>query len=207
MNFIKFIKKRVLESPFAYSLLQSVMGASRVRTDLINKYIKPYPGMNVLDIGCGPADILNNLTDINYWGFDISKDYIDHAKIKFGFRAKFLCKKLEQSDLNDLPKFDVVLALGLIHHLNDDTAVQLLKLAKNSLNPSGKIITIDPCYDNDQNLIAKFLIMNDRGNHVRNMREYLALAKIVFKKPKVALKHQKFIPYTHCIMQLSDIIT
>ena len=55
----------------------------------------------------------------DYWGYDISEAYIAQAKTRFGQRGQFNCKQLQFEDLAVLPKFDVVLALGLLHHLDD----------------------------------------------------------------------------------------
>ena len=41
------------------------------------EYVKPVRGEKVLDIGCGPADILAQLPDVDYTGLDISPDYIE----------------------------------------------------------------------------------------------------------------------------------
>lgn len=156
--------------------------------------------MNIMDIGCGPADILEFLPNTNYWGFDISEDYILHAQKKFGIRGNFQCKQIQLSDLTDLPPFDVVLAIGLLHHLDDFTATAIIQLASMALKTNGRLITVDPCFAPSQNPIARFLIRNDRGQNVRDRDGYNALAKKAFSSIKVEVRHQSWIPYTLCIM-------
>jgi len=191
----------VLSHPFVYSAFQSLMGAHRSRQKFVANYVKPFPGMKILDVGCGPADILGYLPDVDYWGFDISEAYITQAKTRFGQRGRFNCKQLQFEDLAALPKFDVVLALGLLHHLDDAVALVVLQLGHEALKPGGRLLTIDPCLDPSQNAVARFLVRSDRGQNVRNKGEYQTLAEKVFSSPRVEVRHQAWIPYTHCFME------
>ena len=104
-------------------------------------------------------------------------------------------------DLESLPLFDIVLALGLLHHLNDAVAVDVMELAAKALKPGGRLVTIDPCFDPLQNPIARLLIRGDRGQNVRDRAGYEALASVFFKSPLVKVRHTSWIPYTHCIME------
>lgn len=193
--------RSILSHPLIYSAFQSLMGAHQFRQSFVANCVKPFPRMKILDVGCGPADILGYLPDVDYWGYDISEAYIEQAKIRFGQRGRFNCKQLQLDDLPVLPKFDVVLALGLLHHLDDSVAVGVLQLAHEALQPSGRLLTVDPCLDPSQNPVARFLVRNDRGQNVRNKEEYQALADKVFSSPRVEVRHQAWIPYTHCFME------
>lgn len=193
--------RALLSNPRVYSLFQLLMGARKFRVNFVSQYVRPFPGMLILDIGCGPSDILEHLSDINYWGFDISKPYIERARDAFGTRGNFHCKKLHVDDLDLLPRFDVVLAIGLLHHLDDHVALGVLKLADQALKPGGRLVTVDPCLDPSQSLIARFLVRRDRGQNVRDKAGYEALALRVFRAPKVLVSHQAWIPYTHCIIE------
>ncbi len=193
--------RAILSHPLVYSLSQSLMGAHKSRTEFAANYIQPFTGMKVLDVGCGPAEILAYLPDVAYWGFDISEAYIEQARTRFGQRGQFHCKQLQLNDLGKLPQFDVVLALGLLHHLDDSIAMEVMQLAHKALKPEGRLITIDPCFTPSQNPIARFLINNDRGQNVRDKDGYEALACQVFSSPSVDVHHQAWIPYTHCFME------
>lgn len=193
--------RAILSHPFVYSAFQSLMGAHRSRQSFVTNYVKPISGMKILDVGCGPADILGYLPDVDYWGYDISEAYIAQARTWFGRRGRFNCKQLQLDDLAVLPKFDIVLALGLLHHLDDSVALTVLQLAHEALQPGGRLLTIDPCLDPLQNPVARFLVRNDRGQNVRNKEQYRALAKRVFSSPRVEVRHQAWIPYTHCFIE------
>lgn len=193
--------RAILSHPFIYSSFQSLMGAHKARQSFVADFVKPFPGMKVLDIGCGPADILAYLPDVDYSGFDISEGYISRARQKFGKRGEFHCKQLQATDLEGLPSFDVVFALGLLHHLDDAVAIGVMQLASKALKPGGRLLTIDPCLDPLQNPIAGFLVRRDRGQNVRDKAGYETLARAVFGLPRVEVRHKVWVPYTHCFME------
>jgi len=193
--------KSIFSHPFIYSSFQILMGARTFWQDFATKSIQPFSGIKILDIGCGPADILAYLPDVDYWGFDISEKYINHARTKFGRRGHFQCKTLQFADLAQLPSFDVVLALGLLHHLDDLAAESIMQLAFQSLKPGGVLLTFDPCLEPSQSRVARFLISHDRGQNVRDKDGYQAIAKLCFPDPQIEVRHKIWIPYTHCFMQ------
>lgn len=193
--------RAVLSNPIVYSIFQFMMGGRKPREEFVANYIRPEIGMKILDVGCGPAGILNYFPKVDYWGFDVSDAYICQAKTKYAGRGHFLCKQLQVEDLAGLPKFDVVLALGLLHHLDDPVAIDVMRLARDALRPGGRLVTIDPCLDSSQNYFARILVRNDRGQNVRDKRGYEELARQVFSSLRAEVRHQTWIPYTHCFME------
>jgi SAM-dependent methyltransferase len=108
---------------------------------------------------------------------------------------------LEQAAVDDLEPFDVVIATGLLHHLDDAQSLQLMQLAWSALKPGGRLVTNDPCYTEKQNVISHFLVSRDRGQNVRTLREYPLLAASTFKSTIADVRHWAFIPYTRCTME------
>ena len=158
--------------------------------------------MRILDLGCGPAEILTALpTDVEYVGYDMSPAYIAAARKKFGQRGTFHCRLLQETEVQTIGKFDLVMGLGVLHHLDDGSAEQFMRLARSALKPGGRMLTQDPCYAPGQNPIAKFLIDRDRGQNVRNAGQYHALASRVFENTRGAVSHRKWVPYTHWMME------
>ena len=196
--------RAILSQPLIYDVVQNIMGAQQIRRDLVTNFIRPAPGSRILDIGCGTAEILPHLPRaVEYWGYDVSQEYIDAAKSRFGVRGHFKCSQLNRSELDKLPSFDVVLALGVVHHLDDAVAENLFELARDALSVKGQMITIDPCLAPGQNRFARYLIRHDRGQNVRNAEGYRALASHAFSKINGTLSHRLWIPYTHWIMECS----
>ena len=193
--------RSILSSPIVYDVFQDIMGAKKVRLDLVQKHIQAVSGSRILDIGCGTARILDYLPDVEYYGFDLSQRYIDEAVQRYGKRGNFHCAMLEKTAVENLAPFDVVVATGLLHHLDDEDAMKLLQLASSALKPGGRLVTNDPCYDSIQNPISRFLVSRDRGQNVRTPDEYSSLAKSVFPNTTTHIRHWAFIPYTRCTMK------
>jgi 2-polyprenyl-3-methyl-5-hydroxy-6-metoxy-1,4-benzoquinol methylase len=192
----------ILSSPFFYDAFQRIMGAGKVRQELVNQFVHPYTGCRILDMGCGTAEILSYLPkSVKYWGYDISQQYITAAKLKYGVRGQFHCGVVLETTLSNLPKFDRILALGVLHHLDDYEAKNFFVLAKKALEPNGIVVTIDPCLHDEQSPIARYLILNDRGQNIRGAESYSLLAQDSFSKVKGTLRHRNWIPYTHWIME------
>lgn len=193
--------RAILSHPRVYSSFQLMMGADSFRKDFVSRFVRPFPGMTLLDIGCGPADILEHLPDVDYWGFDISEAYIKRAERRFGQRGRFFCRELQADELSRLPKFDIVLAIGLLHHLDDQIATSVAKLAHSALKQDGRFLSVDPCLDPSQNAIARLLVQHDRGQNVRTRAGYESVALSAFESPRALVQPQVWIPYTHCIME------
>lgn len=196
--------RAILSHPVIYDTMQNIMGARQVRHDLVDNYVRPSSSSRILDIGCGTAEILPYLpAGVEYWGYDISHPYIEAAKRRFGTQGHFHCGHLDRTALGELPKFDVVLAIGVLHHLDDDVANNFLALAHAALSEGGRMVTIDPCFAPQQNPIARYLIRQDRGQNVRNAEGYQELARQTFPKVQGTLRHRRWIPYAHWIMECS----
>ena len=194
--------RAMLSHPLVYEALQSLMRADKGRAGIVRDYVRPFPGMRILDLGCGTAEILGSLpTDITYVGYDMSPEYIAAAQKRFAGRGTFNCRLLEQAEVATLEPFDLVLGIGVLHHLDDATARQFMSVASAALKPGGRIYTVDPCYAPGQSPIARFLISRDRGQHVRDVEGYRALPRGLAAEVTGTLAHQAWIPYTRWHME------
>lgn len=194
--------RAMLSHPLVYNTFQSLMGADKLRVRNVQNHVRPFPGMRILDLGCGTAEILKALpTDITYVGYDISPEYIAAARKRFGDRGTFHCGLLEQAEVAALEPFDLVLGTGVLHHLDDDAARQFMSVASAALKPGGRIYTVDPCYAPGQNPIARFLISRDRGQHVRDVEGYRVLARGLPAEVTGMLVHRAWVPYTRWHME------
>ena len=195
-----------LSLPAGYRLFGRMVGGGSAWRIYLAEYVKPAPGEKILDIGCGPADVLNYLPPVNYTGLDISPEYIDSAKKRFGARGRFWCGDVGRAAIEgEQGTFDLVLATGVIHHLDDAQAARLFDLARLALRPTGRLATFDGCYMPQQSHIARWLLARDRGKFVRTREEYLRLALTRFSKVEPHLRHDLLrVPYTHLIMRCFD---
>src|SRR5438105_4248682 len=107
----------VLRFPAGYRLFSRLVGGEAARKTYVAEYVKPVPGNKILDIGCGPADILAYLPTVDFLGIDVSPEYIFSAKKRFGSRGRFYCTDVGQATIEqEKGSFDLVLATGVIHH-------------------------------------------------------------------------------------------
>lgn len=196
------IARTMLAVPIVYRTFGWLTGAVAGRERFAHEHIRARAGDRVLDIGCGPADILPHLPDVDYTGFDASPAYIATAERVHGSRGKFSCKRVSEETLPEKGIFDIVLAIGLIHHLDDAEAEHFYRLAHSALAPGGRLITNDPVFVDGQSRVARYLISRDRGDHVRNEKAYLEIARRVFTSvaPAIVSDHLR-IPYTHLILE------
>lgn len=78
--------------------------------------------------------------------------------------------------------FDTALAWGLLHHISDAQVRTLADEVDELLVPGGTFCTFDPCFTEEQGLIARLLTASDRGRYVRYPEHYVALLNERFSK-------------------------
>ena len=185
-----------INNPIVYIIFQRIMSGTSFRKKIIKNNIKKN-NIKVLDIGCGPAEILQYIPEATYYGYDIDKRSILYAKNKYkNKKHNFFCKHFSKNELNKLPKFDYVILFGILHHLNDKEINDILCLCKKAMKKNATLLTEDPIFIENQNLIARFLISRDRGMNVRKKQNYIHLINKHFNNIKSKITRQFFIPYT-----------
>src|ERR1700722_18777616 len=136
----------LLTLPGVYRLFRTIVVGDGCGLYL-SEYVRPGPGHKVLDIGCGPGDILENLPAVDYLGFDINPKYVAAAQKRFGSRGRFFCGDVGLTAIDqESASFDLVLATGVLHHLDDTHAINLFNLARRALKPSARLVTFDGCF-------------------------------------------------------------
>lgn len=193
--------RTLLSIPRIYSIFQTGIGARRARARLLSDHIRPEPGDAVLDIGCGTAEILQLLQEQTYVGFDPSESYIEAARARFGHIGQFMVGSvLKPPPL--LGPFNLVIAIGVLHHLDDYEAGVAIDLARANLIPGGRLVTLDPTVVEGQHPLARALAVRDRGEFVRSPSGYANLADGRFRSVELAEHHDYLrVPYTHLAME------
>jgi cyclopropane fatty-acyl-phospholipid synthase-like methyltransferase len=192
---------QLLALPFVYDLTQVLIRGEGYATRFVKRFVKPKPGDRILDIGCGTGAMLPHLIGTDYVGFDMSRRYIDACRRRYGNRGSFHCERLTATTAKDFGQFNIVLAVGVVHHLDDADAARLFQLARDSLVKGGKLVTLDGVFQIDQPWGVRWLLQNDRGKYVRTAEEYLRLARAEFGKTEEFMVDDLFrIPYSLLVM-------
>ena len=193
-----------LDSARIYRLSQRLVMSSKRLRWYAATYLHPRPGDRVLDIGCGPADILDYLPDVDYTGFDPSDRYIAWATARHGAHGRFFRQMVSPELLLDLGAFDLIIANGVLHHLDDAQARALFKLAQGAMTAGARLVTFDGCYAERQHPLAAYLASRDRGRFVRSSAAYEELARERFPAVSAHVHHDLLrVPYSHVILECS----
>jgi SAM-dependent methyltransferase len=114
----------------------------RIVLDLIRRSLGPANGRAALDVGCGTGAFLKELSsDWNAWGTDTSELAIEYAKRRG-------LTQLASGTLNEfrppVKAFDLITALDVIEHIEDDVTV--LRQMGDQLSADGAIIITVPAH-------------------------------------------------------------
>lgn len=192
------IRARLLQIPLVYELLTHGLAKPDANHWLTSEVIQIAPGMNVLDVGCGMAGILSLLPKVTYFGIDHNPRYIEKARSGYGSRGRFEVLDVNDPSFKSLGTFDRILVLGVLHHLDDDECIRLMRSLSTSLSPGGRLITFDNTLAEGQHPIARLLSKLDRGRFSRNPAGYRMIIESNFIIESEIVRHDLMrVPYSH----------
>lgn len=196
--------RSVLAWPPVYRLLNRVIGNEKFRRWFIDHVVAVKGGQTLVDLGCGPADILPELdAGVRYIGLDISEAYIGAARQRHGERGLFLAGTVETWRRDPrIRDADVVLAYGLFHHVDDEETLAIFQFARDVLRPGGRFVFLEPCLLRWQARRSVFMMAQDRGRNVRTEQEWKRLVHAVFPVASTSVvTNANRLGYTHLIAE------
>ncbi len=190
---------RLVTVPIVYEMIQKLLGQKKSRAYLCEGPLKTQSGDRILDVGCGPATLRNFLGDVEYTGIDLNSAHIEKAQAEQGHRGTFICGDAV-TNMDKVPgPYDFIVCVGLLHHLDDDEAKTLVSSLSERLSEKGRLVTYDPVFIDNQNIIAKTLKALDSGQNIRRAEEYAKLFSADgFKLTTEVLSGMLNVPYNHC---------
>jgi len=194
--------RKIFNVPEIYTWFQNFLGAQRTRRELVDSHLSLEDGMSILDVGCGPGDLLPFIKDnVTYFGFDFDRSYINSAVRKWGHRGTFICEDVASFDFGK-QTFDRIIIVGVLHHLDDSQVETLFRKLKVILSPNGYLLCLENVFSPGQSPVARYLISMDRGLNVRTPDGYASLCKKHFNKVNFEIRHDLLrIPYTHILIK------
>ena len=162
---------RILGHPFVYHYVRPLV----VGIDYTPQYeaLDAHSDDRILDIGCGGGDALRYLGSFEtYHGFDTDEVAISFAKQRPEAgrpNVHFETAPVTPATFQHVRPTRVMMN-GLLHHVDDEAAVQLLRMCGAS-NTVERIVTSDPLYlagEPLNNILARL----DRGRFVRRIEGY-----------------------------------
>jgi len=194
--------KNILNYSKVYKLFQYIVSGNMGRTILLRDYIKSDGNKRILDLCCGTGDILQYLDFSQYVGVDFSEAHINYCMKTYAEykNASFVMEDIDIFLDNPTMKFDIVLFLGGMHHIDDEKLINILQKIQTWLAPSGRLITIDGCFEPQLSWFAKMMLANDQGKFVRTKEAWVSLFTSVFKDYKYSVRKDFLrVPYNHII--------
>jgi SAM-dependent methyltransferase len=161
--------------PKLWLLFQAMFGATREKTRLALKHLGDHK--NVIEIGCSLGVLARAFADVpglRYLGVDIDPQAIEHAKARFSGQKNLSFSTQTMRELGDEGRtFDYVLFSNILHHVDDPTAVDLIRDAWRLVASGGTMVVIEPdILRPDDSLLVRSLYKLERGQFRRPPAEY-----------------------------------
>lgn len=166
------------------------------KSDYISKeLLKEIPaGTKILELGCGQGLLATKLAkdhkDTEYVGMDISTEAVKAVR-KAGFLA--MRKELPPIELKD--KFDVILALELLEHMDDKPRLELIKEIAGMLKENGQVILSVPDDCMPPVEVIEHRVKYNKQSFEKFLKKTFKNVKVesILSKPTEAVTHK--VPY------------
>lgn len=165
--------------PHLWLLMQKLIGGNGSKQKFAKKW---YSGQKkILEIGCSVGNVSSCFTrfkNVEFIGIDIDGAVIEVAQKRFKKYPNFSFQNCYLADfVNQENQFDYILFAGILHHVDDQTAIQLLMDVKRCANPKSSIVVYEPEIprENDSFILRNFIKKLEQGQFVRSRSGYQSL--------------------------------
>lgn len=165
----------LLRNPRVYDFKSNFISLGRAS---VRQFLRTLPETKapatVLDVGCGTGRHAEVWAG-SYYGVDCDLDYISYAHNCH--HGNFIVGEATALAFPD-NTFDLVLAIGLCHHLPDhsvlETVAEMVRVAKNG----SCVYIVDAVLPSVSNVLGYVLFMMDRGRYIRDIQTLCALLSL-----------------------------
>lgn len=169
---IQKLLHQIVPNPYVYDRVQQLVGAQRVRRQLMTHLQPTASDAVIVDLGGGTGN--------NRELFSPDQHYIcldnDQLKLK-GFREKFPKASGLRADATCLPlqssSVDLVLCTAVSHHIPDDLLDSFLSEAIRIIKSEGRFVFLDAVWS-PRRLPSRLLWRYDRGSYPRTLEKLQA---------------------------------
>jgi predicted TPR repeat methyltransferase len=193
MNPIVYAGHKLLAYEHAYDFYQYIVGGVAYRKKLLSGLLN-HKSLTFVDLGCGTASMCSSIPDsYKYIGIDNWQPYLDKAADRFP-NFRFMKEDLsrpgwsEKFELNEPAIFS---AFGLLHHLNDQQALEFMSETRSGMNQESVFFSVDPIITSHSSKISKWFAKNDRGKFLRSEYELQSLFERVGFRSEFILKRNE----------------
>lgn len=195
MRVIRGFVNRLAHSPLVFDALRWILecGFTEHRKLLRNHFADGTE--RVLDCGCGTGIYADLFPADKYIGIDISPEYIASA------RRRCPNHQFQALDATELPYsdhfFDSAIVSGVLHHLDDPTALQVCAELCRVLKPGGRLLVWeDVPTRHSLNLVGKLVHQLDLGEYIRSSEAYQHLLTQHFEIQSTLAMRSGFMDYS-----------
>lgn len=197
------IREKVLQRTLVYKTFKNIVAPPSQVLSNLQEFMSLEDGKSILDLGCGYGDVAFYYSErCAYLGIDSNSDYISEAlRRNKGSKAEFLVADVNDETIRNRGPFDLVIMIGVLHHLDNSQVIDVANASKSLVSPDGRFVAMEPVFDPTQKLSARLLIAADRGRYVRDLSGYSSLLGQGFDNVDARVVHGRLrIPYSHAIL-------
>ena len=194
---------QVFDNANLYNLFQLVIQKSGTKDFLNREILKSESIERVLDFGSGIGHHSQLFQGKQYLGIEPSESCVLSAERLYkDSNSTFLVG--DHTALKSLTEgtFDLIFAIGVLHHIDDLVFNEFVEQAFRLLKPGARLMTFDPVLHQHQRKLSKWVVKQDRGQWVRTENEYLTVIKKFFLDNTDSRIYSKLlrIPYDHILI-------
>jgi 2-polyprenyl-3-methyl-5-hydroxy-6-metoxy-1,4-benzoquinol methylase len=165
--------------PRLWLLMQLTIGGNKAKQAFAVKWYKSQS--RVLEIGCSVGNVSSIFAkqpNLAFLGIDIDAKAIGVAKRRFRRSPNLTFDHCDLAKVVESGRqFDYILFAGILHHVSDSVAIEMLINVRRCAAPDAAIVIYDPespCPE-DSLVMRWFMRTFEHGRHVRTEEEYCRL--------------------------------